>query len=255
MTAVYFERRGHGPPLLLLHATLSSSRQLRTLADRLAAAFAVISVDRRGSGRSAFEGPARPIDVATHVDDLIGIVEAEHLGPVALVGHSYGGCVALELAARAPELVRAAFVYEPPYAPVAPLAARESMEEVGRRTLAARDHDGLEAAALAFMAGVSGPDAVAALSPAARARVGSAGQGAVADATLSGMDPHRLGGIRCPVRIATGDASASLYAEIAEALVAHIPGADHVRLAGADHMAPITRPDQVAAAISGFLCP
>lgn len=249
----YFERRGHGPALLLLHATLSSSRQLRALASRLAATFTVVSVDRRGSGRSTLVGPAAPIDVGTHVDDLVGIVDAEDLGLVAVVGHSFGGCIALELAARAPERVGAAFVYEPPYAPVAPRAVRESMAEIGRRTLAARDEDGLTAAALTFMAGVSGGDAVAALSPAARARVGSAGQGAVADATLSGMDPDGLGRIRCPVRIASGGASASLYADIAEALVARIPGANHVRLAGADHMAPVTWPDRVAAAIGGFL--
>jgi pimeloyl-ACP methyl ester carboxylesterase len=249
----YYERRGQGPALLLLHATLSSSRQLRTLATRLAERFTIVSVDRRGSGRSTVDGPAEPIPVALHIDDLAGILATEALGPVAVVGHSYGGCVALELAAHRPELVRAAFAYEPPYAPVAPPEVRAGMTEVGRRTLAARDEDGLAAAALTFMEGVSGAAAVAALSPAAKARVEGAGQGAVADATLAGMDPDALDRIGCPVRIATGAASAPFYADIAEALAERIPDADHVRLPELDHLAPVLRPEPVADAVEGFL--
>jgi pimeloyl-ACP methyl ester carboxylesterase len=253
VTLVHHERRGGGSPLLLLHATLSSSRQLRALATRLASSHTVVSVDRRGSGRSVFEGPAGPLDVATHVEDVAEILAAEGLGPVAVVGHSYGGCIALELAVRRPELVRALFVYEPPYAQVASPAVREGIAEIGRRTLAARDADGLAAAALAFMEGVSGAPAVAALSPAGRAQVERGGQGAVADATLRGMRPDALDRISCPVRVVTGDASAAAYADIAAALVQRIPDAEHVSLSGLDHMAPVLQPDRVAASIFEFL--
>jgi pimeloyl-ACP methyl ester carboxylesterase len=244
---------GDGPPLLLLHATLSSSRQLRSLATTLAERHTVVSVDRRGSGQSATDAPAVPIDVAVHIDDLATIVVEERLGPAVVVGHSYGGCIALEMAARRPGLVQSVFAFEPPYGQVASAEVQAGMAEVGRRTLEARDRGDLEAAALAFMAGVAGADAVAALSPAARARVGRAGQGAIADATLSGMDPAGLARISGPTRIATGDDSAPLYAEIADALAARIAGADHVRLAGLEHMAPVLRPEPVAAAINDFL--
>ena len=250
---LYYERHGDGPPLLLLHSTLSSSRQLRTLALRLARRYTVVSIDRRGSGRSTLDGPSEPIPVTTHIDDLADIIAAEDLGPVAAVGHSFGGCIAIELASHQPDLVGAVFAYEPPYAPVAPAEARAGMAEVGRRTLAARNEQGLPAAALTFMEGVSGADAVAALSPSARARVERAGQGAVADATLSGMDPEALHRITCPVRIATGGASAPFYAEIADALAARIPGADHLRLPGLEHMAPVLRPDATADAVEDFL--
>lgn len=252
MTAIHYQRQGEGRPLLLLHATLSSSRQLRSLASLLSRRFSVLSVDRRGSGQSAGEGPASPIDVATHVADLLALCEAERIGSLVAVGHSYGGCLALELAARQPHLVQAVFAYEPPYAPLAPAPARRHMEQVGRRTLEINASEGPAAAALAFMAGVSGPEAVAALSPGARERVGSAGQGAVADATLLGMDPDGLAAIACPTRIASGAASDPLYAQIAEALVGRISGATHVRLADVDHMAPILAPDIVASAVATF---
>ena len=250
---LHYERRGSGPPLLLLHSTLSSSRQLRTLATRLAERYTVVSVDRRGSGKSAIDGPAQPIPVTTHIDDLAGIIATERLGPVGAVGHSYGGCVAIELASHRPDLVSSVFAYEPPYALVAPPEAQAGMAEVGRRTLAAYEEDGLPAAALTFMEGVSGATAVAALSPSARARVERAGQGAVADATLAGMDPDAFDRIGCHVRIATGGTSASFYADIAEALAVRIRGADHVRLEGLEHMAPVLRPEAVADAVEEFL--
>ncbi len=246
---VYYERIGEGPPLFLLHATLSASRQLRALAARLAERYTVVSVDRRGSGRSATDGPVEPIAASVHVADLVGVAEREGLERPAVVGHSYGGCIALELAAGHPQLVRAVFAYEPPYATVASAEVQAGIAEVGRRTLAARDRGDLAGAALTFMEGVAGAQAVAALSPAARARVGRAGQGAVADATLSGMDPDRLAHVTCPVWVAIGGASGPWYGEIADGLVERIDGAEQVRLDGLDHMAPVLRPDAVAAAV------
>lgn len=253
MNELYRERRGEGPPLLLLHATLSDSRQLRALATRLAEHSTVVSVDRRGSGKSALQEPAAPIDVAAHVEDLVRVMIEESLDSAAVVGHSYGGCVALELASRRPELVRGVFAYEPPYAQVASRPVRGGIEEIGRRTIAARDRGDLGAAAMTFLEGVSGADVVAALGPGARARVEGAGQGAVSDATLLGMDPDGLASISCPVRITTGEASAPTYVEIAEALAARIPNARHTRLPGLEHMAPVLRPDTIAAAILEFL--
>jgi len=255
MTMVHYGRIGEGPPLILLHATLSSSRQLRTLATKLSERYGVISVDRRGSGKSATDAPARAIDVATHVEDLVAIMAQECLEPAFVVGHSYGGCIALELAARHPDRVAAVFAYEPPYGPLAPPEAQAHMTEVARKTHAAADDGDLAAAAVAFMAGVSGPEAVAALSPAARARIGRAGQGAVADATLLGMDATGLRRIKSATRITTGSASLPLYADIADALAARIDGADHQRLENLDHMAPIVRPDAIAAAIGAFRQP
>lgn len=245
---------GTGPPLMLLHATLSSGRQLRALATRLAVRFRVISVDRRGSGDSsaAAPTPARPIDVEVHIDDLMAIAAEEGLEGSVVVGHSYGGCVALELAARRPEAVSAVFAYEPPYAHVAPPEAQRHMLQVGRRTLEASERGSLADAALTFMSGVSGTAAVGALSRASRDRIGRAGTGAVADATLLGMDPHALAAVRCPTLIATGGDSDGLYADIADALVGRVAGAHHRRIPGVDHMAPITRPDVIAAAVGDF---
>jgi pimeloyl-ACP methyl ester carboxylesterase len=224
------------------------------LADRLASVHTVISVDRRGSGESQLPEGRRlvPIEVDVHVADLLAIIEHEGLDTPVVAGHSYGGCLALELAARHPQAVSGLWAYEPPYFPVASPASQAAMADIGRRTLEAYDEDGPEAAAEAFVAGVSGEDAVAALTPLARRRIGGAGPGAVADATLSGMDPAHLEDIDCPVTIATGTDSHPVYVEIAVGLSERIRSAHIERLKGMGHMAPIVRPDVIAASIEAI---
>jgi pimeloyl-ACP methyl ester carboxylesterase len=252
--AIAYRSVGEGPPLILLHATLSSSRQLRRLAELLAQRFSVISVDRRGSGKSPWPtgAPLAPIDVASHIADVEALCHELGISEAVLVGHSYGGCIALELAARRPGLVRAVWAYEPPYAAVGSPSTRATMEAVASATEAAAQRGGGAAAAEAFMSGVSGDEAVAALSPGARRRVQEAGSGAIADAALLGMEPAGLGSIECPVRIVTGELSAAHYQEIAAALVERIPSATTESIPAADHMAPLLRPELVAASIEGF---
>lgn len=252
--AVAYRRSGDGPPLLLLHATLSSSAQLRPLADRLVTRFTVVAVDRRGSGESRppESVPPQPIDVAVHVEDLTAILESERLGPVLVVGHSYGGCLALELAARRPDLVAGAWVFEPPYGPIGPPSVRAALADVGRRTIAAGDEGGTGAAAEAFLAEVAGHKSVALLSPAALQQVRSSGRSALADATLLGLDPDGLARIRCPVSLAGGTSSPPFYAQLLTALAETIRGAATERIDGAGHAAPISNPDKVATAVEAF---
>lgn len=252
--AIVYRRTGEGPPILLLHATLASSGQLQSLAERLAERHTVLAVDRRGSGeaRPPDGALAGPIDVGDHVSDLAAILSAEGVRPVLVVGHSYGGCLALELAARRPDLVAGAWVHEPPYAPVGPPAIRAALVSVGERTAAAARTGGPGDAAETFLAAVAGPEAVAALSPGARERVRLGGRGALADATLLGLDPDGLARIACPVVISTGTASEAFYDVIADALLARIAGATRTTIEGAGHGAPMSHPGPVAAAIADF---
>ena len=69
----------------------------------------VLTYDRRGSEGSVAVPAAEAPTV--HVADLFELVDAQ---PLVLIGHSFGGLVALAAAAEAPEMVRAVGVYEPP---------------------------------------------------------------------------------------------------------------------------------------------
>jgi pimeloyl-ACP methyl ester carboxylesterase len=237
-----------GTPILLLHATLSASLQLAGLARLLAARGPVFALDRRGSGASVVPMP-RPLDVAVHVADVATLLDTEGITAAVLVGHSFGGVVALEAAARLPGRVRTVVAWEPPYGPLADAATRVAFAAVAAATERAFASGGAAAAAAAFLDGVAGEGAWAALPDRARAFLAAQGEGAFADAALGGLDPAGLARIVAPVTVLTGTASEPFYAPIAHAVVSHIPGARLVTFEGFRHPAPITDPELVAAAI------
>ena len=156
LPAVPFHREaGSGPAVVCIHCNASSSSQWRSLMDRLAPRHRVLAPDTHGAGR----GPAWPTDRTLTLRDEVALLEpvfARAGAPFALVGHSYGGAVALLAALKQPERVNALVLYEPTLfalvdaASPAPNAVDGIRETVARATaaLAAGDRG---AAAEAFI--------------------------------------------------------------------------------------------------------
>ncbi|MFC0602683.1 alpha/beta fold hydrolase [Streptomyces palmae] len=93
-----------GRPFLLVHGLGSNARMWDEVADRLAdAGHPVYAVDMRGHGDS--DAPEDGYDNATAVADLAALCRAAGLTGVLLAGHSWGGNVAIRLAAEHAELV------------------------------------------------------------------------------------------------------------------------------------------------------
>ena len=101
---LYYERRGRGEPLLLLPGLGSATLSYERIVDGLSRDFEVVAVDNRGSGRS--DKPDAPYSMEMMADDAAGLLQALHLEPAAVLGHSMGGRIALSLTLRHPELVR-----------------------------------------------------------------------------------------------------------------------------------------------------
>jgi pimeloyl-ACP methyl ester carboxylesterase len=98
---LHVEVDGQGPPVMLIAGMASDSASWGPLVAQLADRFTVIRPDNRGTGRSAMGR----LSVAGWADDALNVAAHLGLGPVAVVGHSLGGIIALHMAATAPDAV------------------------------------------------------------------------------------------------------------------------------------------------------
>jgi 3-oxoadipate enol-lactonase len=98
------EMSGEGPRLLKIWGTGADLRRPPTDFDRyLAACFTVLAFDQRGMGRSG--KPERDYTMADYADDAAGLLDAVGWEQATVLGYSFGGMVAQELALRHPRRV------------------------------------------------------------------------------------------------------------------------------------------------------
>lgn len=92
------------PPLLLIHGGNDHARSWDFVAARLIDSYAVYVPDLRGHGDSGWQSGGAYLR-SSYIADLARLIETLDRGPVQIVGHSLGGCVALEYAINFPERV------------------------------------------------------------------------------------------------------------------------------------------------------
>jgi pimeloyl-ACP methyl ester carboxylesterase len=110
---IYYELRGKGPLLLLIHGAMEDAGFYSSAADILAEKFTIVSYDRRCNSRSTGN---RNVDmsVAQQARDAASIIKAMGLDKAIVVGRSGGAIIGLELAATSPELIDFLIVHEAP---------------------------------------------------------------------------------------------------------------------------------------------
>jgi len=100
-----YEKRGQGPRLLFISGTGGDLRVRPNVFDGpLAGAFELLAYDQRGLGQS--DKPATEYTMADYADDAAGLLDAIGWDSVRVMGVSFGGMVAQELAIRYPDRVR-----------------------------------------------------------------------------------------------------------------------------------------------------
>ncbi len=102
---------GDGPPLLIAHATGFCAEVYRPLAAKLTGHHHVWAFDFRGHGDSTL--PDGTLSWEGMADDVLAVIDALDLGPVAAFGHSMGGACLLAAERRRPGTLSTAFVFEP----------------------------------------------------------------------------------------------------------------------------------------------
>ena len=106
---LYYEDKGWGVPILLIPPSGSTASTWGALPGDLAGTGRVITYDRRGYSRS---GCGVVGSAAEHALDASALLEALEAGPAVAVGTSAGATIALDLAVRRPDLIRAVVVHE-----------------------------------------------------------------------------------------------------------------------------------------------
>jgi esterase len=110
---LYYEERGEGVPILGIHGTGASAMTWESAVEDLARLGRVVTYDRRGYTRSERPEPIPPITVREYADDTAALLETLSATPAIVIGLSYGGVVATDLALRYPDHVRALALLEP----------------------------------------------------------------------------------------------------------------------------------------------
>ena len=115
LSLTYLER-GSGPMVILIHGSVSDYREWEKQIGPLAQHYRVVAYSRRFHWPNARPGKDADSSVASvdrQVDDLAALVRTLGSTPAHIIGHSFGGAVALNFALRYPELVRTLVLVEP----------------------------------------------------------------------------------------------------------------------------------------------
>ncbi|HET8674119.1 MAG TPA: alpha/beta hydrolase [Thermoleophilaceae bacterium] len=245
-----YEERGGGDPVLLIHGT--GGNVWDPLPGMLASAgHRVIAYDRRGFGASAHPAIKDP---PRHTADAAALLQGLNAVPAIVVGHSMGGIIALDLAARHPDLVRALVLVEPPLHfkkhPSATMIRSLLVAQVIRRAR------GEQVAAERFFrfatSTTDGGNGYDLTPPDERAKL-MANAPAVMRELDSGTGEHvtaaDIAGIGCPVVCLVGTITLPDYRRAADRIVKARPATRLVTVEGAGHILPVSHPQAVVDAV------
>ena len=250
---LYREEAGEGVPILLIHPSGATASTWGPAVGELARIGRVITYDRRGYARSGGK-PVR--SVATHTADAAAILEYLRTPPAVVVGTSAGATIALDLAVRRPDLVRAVIEHEAPWrftrhVPDAPQIA--ALATIGSLVLRGRQSDAAEALLRFAYSYRDGGTAWDAFPEEWRQAARENARATLWDFLITiGNHPSvtDLATVGVPVICSYGARSRDFIVRCTRSLAAAIPGARTYRIEGAGHAAPFDATDNFAQLIA-----
>lgn len=257
---VHYRETGEGEPVLLLHGGGGSGAQWRGVCKILAPRFRTITMDHYGHGGTD-PWPGAP-EERTHEAEavLVRAVMARVGEPVHLVGHSFGGGVAMRMIVQGDSMVRSLILIEPQIYSVLQHAGEtahfQQTHDLATTFIAETRAGHTEEAWRIFIDSNNPPGTWDALAEDAREKLLPLTD-AIASCYHANLN-HATTLAECraitlPTLLLYGGSAFPRMRKITEIIAGEIPGSRLESIPGAGHMSPLTHPDQVAEAISGHL--
>ena len=248
------------PDVVCLHGSASSGRQWRQLIEKLGRRYRVVTPDLIGYGGQRFDTRER-LSLDDEVDAVMG-----QLGSSAtafhLVGHAYGGAVALRLACRYPDRVASLTLYEPAHLLALfedGLGSAEARELRRLHTTVASSANstfGRWRCAREFVNYAHGSNTWKRLTTFEKGRLAAAAPVVAAEfhaLMVAGARLDDVSALTMPVQILCGTRTRRTAKRICERLADRIPGALMHWLDGLKHMAPVTDASLVNSVIAKLI--
>jgi pimeloyl-ACP methyl ester carboxylesterase len=253
--------QGEGRAVVFVHGGMSDHRCWDAHRPSIALRYRVIAPTLRYFGSSPWADDGRHFSMQVHADDLAAFIGALRLGPVAMVGRSYGAAVVLVMAVRHPSLVERLFLYEPGLAtfvtdPADAARAADDRRQAFNAAKAAVDEGDIDRA-------------VELLMDAADGRVGAFRQlpdqirgvmlenGRILPLLFASPAPSitcaDLGRLGIPVSLVVGEQSRVFYRIAAEAAHRCIAGSRLIEVPNARHLWPSQEPAAFGQLVLDFL--
>ncbi len=257
---LFYELIGSGDPLVLVHGSWVDHNSWQLVVPDLMRSFRVLTYDRRGhslSERPLGQGARREDE-----EDLAALIEALDLAPAHVAANSFGGSIALGLAARRPDLFRSLIVHE---APLMGLVAADAelrplmMELQGRFGSVV---DQLRAGDIA--GGTRRFVEELALGPGMWEQFPEEDRQTfmnnaptfldeLQDPKWADLDVGALSSFSSPALLTEGDQSPPWFPKIMSKLAGAIDGAERLTFSGAGHAPQLTHPNDYVRAVVEFI--
>ncbi len=260
MNEVFYRKAGAGNPVICIHGSLRSSIQWQSLSDRLSNRYEVFSPDLYGYGNSPVWPGHREMTVDDEVELLAPVFQTAN-SELNLIGHSWGGAVALKAALKFRHKLKSLVLFEPALWSVLTFEApgNPATGEISQiRYRCARDMESgnWTAAAESFLDYWAGHDVWRKMSEKQQKEI-VAGMHAVRNdwhASFNDTTPlSPFTVIDAPVLLLTGSNSPNAARFLTKMIAAALKNANLAEIVNAGHMGPITHADQVNLIIEDFL--
>jgi pimeloyl-ACP methyl ester carboxylesterase len=254
-------RTGPHGRVIALHCSGASAAQWSTLNTTLGASFELTAPEHYGGPNTGPWTGEHVFKLADEAEKTIDLINREH-GRVHLVGHSYGGALALHVALRRPQAIASLALYEPSAFHLlrtggddrteAFLEIKDVTRETGARVLRGDYHG----AAAYFVDYWGGQGAWSTLLPHQQLALARWAPKAPLDFSAlieEATAPDEYSKLDIPVLIVRGEHALKPSRIIAETLQALLPDARLAVITGAGHMGPFTHFNQVNDAIASHI--